>query len=669
MPVNLKRKMETTECTECTEITEALEGAPFIPKVRLGFLNNHSKSVYSVYSVVLISESRINEPEWPVMVGGRRSYGKHAMKRFLFILMGWLASVSLSLADDLSPWPSAVPGWHAPTAGGHPRLFFRKADLPALRQKARTPEGQAIVKRLRLLLNGGNGETMPTVFPKATAAYQNVDKNLPVGAYTLWHGAGYGLLFQLTGDQKYAALGRESVEKAMAGVRDRDDRYALVNPGGFLRAGPSVGAIAMAYDLCYDGWDEEFRRKVAVTLQHYDGGHTGRDGSGQMTMERLALKPQMHPGSNHWGMEVGGAAQALLAIMNDPGVDMEKLQPMLNANIQCLLRNLTQGFGDGGFFAEGDGTGSMSSHIAFLSGLQAWKIAGGKDFIAPRPNVPWLTLKWAFLTVPTGKNPLNLRDGFPERGAYPHNIWERTALSGAGYFAFGFGCLPGDYQPGLLWFYNHHLKAADDKAGTPCDTTSVYPHDAVLAFINWPVGLPERNPGDVMPHAYRDTKWGFYAWRNRWQDQDDTVISILTRTAKGNYAVRAETALTIWSEGQRLKWGNINGGFTGTYQPTRNGSTVLTTGDGGCLAIDFSHASGLDTLLVLTGPGATGSMDGKRAKAVTVSVGEVKYSVLMLSANGQFPEPKADGDRLAVGGQAIGVRDGRLVLTKQTGKP
>jgi len=50
------------------EITEALEGAPFIPKVRLGFLNNHSKSVYSVYSVVLISESRMigGNPPFPL---------------------------------------------------------------------------------------------------------------------------------------------------------------------------------------------------------------------------------------------------------------------------------------------------------------------------------------------------------------------------------------------------------------------------------------------------------------------------------------------------------------------------------------------------------------------------------------------------------------------------
>jgi hypothetical protein len=30
---------------------------------------------------------------------------------------------------------------------------------------------------------------------------------------------------------------------------------------------PSLGAVAMGYDLCYDGWDEAFRLKVAKAIQ------------------------------------------------------------------------------------------------------------------------------------------------------------------------------------------------------------------------------------------------------------------------------------------------------------------------------------------------------------------------------------------------------------------
>ena len=137
-----------------------------------------------------------------------------------------------------APWPASVKGFVAPKAGEHPRLFFRKSELPRIKKRAETAEGKAIVKRLRFLLNGGDGESMPAIFNKSGKAYEGKTKEPPVGkTYTLWHGAGFGMLYQLTGDKKYADLGRQCVEKALSGQRDRDDRYSWVKPGGALRAG------------------------------------------------------------------------------------------------------------------------------------------------------------------------------------------------------------------------------------------------------------------------------------------------------------------------------------------------------------------------------------------------------------------------------------------------
>jgi hypothetical protein len=492
---------------------------------------------------------------------------------------------------------------------------------------------------------------MPTARrdPKAPFGDKTAPIPQPEGAYTISHAAGFGLLYQITGDKKYADLGRQCFEWAFDGVRDRDDkgRYGWKGSSGALRAGPTIGWYAVGYDLCSDGWEPAFREKVAKAFADYNEGQW-------CSLPELAKGARQFPGSNHWGMEIGGAALALLAIMNDPGVDMQRLRPLLDANAKTMIRNMTEGFGDGGFFAEGDGTGSMSSHIVFLSALQAWRTAGGKDFITPRPNAMWLTLKWPFLTLPTGKDPLNLRDGFPERGDYPHNIWAREGLSGAGYFALGFGALPDLHKPGMLWWYNQHLKAADDKAGKPCDTVSVYPHDSVMALINWPFGAQPKNPTGVWPHAYRDTKWHFYAWRNRWQDKDDTVISILTRGSKGNMGAAGENTLTVWSQGKRLKWGTIKG-FTGEYAPKPDGSTILLTGDGSCLAIDFSQASGQDALLALAGPGApaTGALD----------VAGTRVALLLLG-QGKAPEPQVQGNSIAVGNQTISVDAGKLSLAK-----
>ncbi|MFW6161313.1 MAG: hypothetical protein ACODAJ_01005, partial [Planctomycetota bacterium] len=178
----------------------------------------------------------------------------------------WAKGITRLAEEDDRPWFAHVEGHKPPAPGEHPRLLFRESDVPALREKAKTPEGRAILKRLRYLLDGGDGETMTTVFSKATHAYmgggyKNTVVNKP-GVYTFSHVAGYGLLYQLTGDRKYAEFGRQCFEKALAGVRDRDDRYSFRKPGGALRAGPVVGWYAVGYDLCYDGWDAATREKL-----------------------------------------------------------------------------------------------------------------------------------------------------------------------------------------------------------------------------------------------------------------------------------------------------------------------------------------------------------------------------------------------------------------------
>jgi hypothetical protein len=353
-------------------------------------------------------------------------------------------------------------------------------------------------------------------------------------------------------------------------------------------------------------------------------------------------------------MQVGGAALALLAIMDDPGVDMAKIGALLEASQVSMIVNMTQGFGDGGFFAEGDGTGSMSSHIAFLPALQAWKVAAGKDFWAPRPNARWMALKWIFLTVPTG-NKADLRKDFPERGAYPHNIWGRNDLSGAGYFSVPFGLATDDQKAALLWFYDQHLRAVDEKNHTPLDAATPYPHHTILSFVNWPLGLKPEDPGQVIPHAYRDTKWRFYAWRNRWQDENDVVISILTQASRGNMGAAADKSLVVWGMGKKMKWGTISGGFKGDYRPAADGSTVLTTGDGSSLAIDFSKASGADAMLVMTGPGAPPEN--------RVETGGKAFSFLFLT-KGAPPTPRAHGDTVIVGGQTVSFQGDRIVLGK-----
>jgi len=71
-----------------------------------------------------------------------------------------------------------------------------------------------------------------------------------------------------------------------------------------LRAGPVLGWTAIGYDLCYDGWDEDFRKKVCVALANYDEG--GKRNDINLVKLTEGTKP---PGSNHYGMQVVGGEE------------------------------------------------------------------------------------------------------------------------------------------------------------------------------------------------------------------------------------------------------------------------------------------------------------------------------------------------------------------------
>ena len=565
--------------------------------------------------------------------------------RFIAGAVALAALAAVTVADE--PWPKDIPGHTPVKAGEHPRLLFRESDLPALREKAKTPEGQAILKRLRIVLNGGDGKTMPGSMGDGPGDGSGFKHPGAGGTFTISHVAGYGLLYQLTGEQIYADLGRKAMDAALAGYRGSDKRYSFKNPSGALRAGPSLGWYAVGYDLCYDGWDEDYRTKIGKAIANYNEGSN-------MSLPELVRGSRHRPASNHWGMQVGGGAMAMMAVLLDPGVDDGSMAELIDDSSKAMVRNLTEGFGDGGYFAEGDGTGSMSSHIIFLQALQAWRNVLGKDFITPRPNAQWTHLRWILGTViDDGKPKFHSRDG------YPHNVWDRDGLSGGAYFGIGFGVATPAQKAGYLWFYNHYLKANDEEAGTPFDTPGPYPHQSVLAFVNWPVGLQAVNPAHCMPRASVDRRFGYCMFRNEWKDENDIVITVLAKRPRSHTKPQEIGPLWITAFGRDSRWGRLSGDIK-HFEVKQDGSAVVTTADGTSLAVDFSGNSGVEGMLVMTGPGAPKDGDA------TVTAGGTTYSIKYLT-RGKSPKPEVQGDKIAVGEQTISFKDGHIVLGNTSG--
>ena len=482
-------------------------------------------------------------------------------------------------AATFEKWAQPVEGYEAPKPGEHPRLFFRKSDVPKLREKAQTPEGKAIVQRLRYLLNGSDGESLATVYSEADKPYDEDAKRIfrEPGAFTITHPVGYGMLYQLTGEQKYADLARQSLDKLFEGQRDKDDRYAWVNAGGQLREGPVVGWVAAAYDLNYDGWPEDYRRMVLGKIQGGEGDEGARFTSDQegsdVNLRRLVFKPRHMAPSNHWGAQVGGAGLALLATMGDPGSDEEFVKRAMAEVKGNAIRNLTEGFGTAGYFAEGPGPSHVASNSAFVPFLQALRVAGGED-LTHVPNAYWITMRWPHEIVSRDGEPV-----YPVRpfkgNSYGHpELLHGSQLQGmthGGWFSQGMGAVPEEMVPALLWSYQTFVKEATrgegegGEGGAPMGSfDATYPHHAVLALVNWPEGGKATNPNEVLPQARFDSVHGYAAFRNRWQDKNDTVVTAWTKTGPTGWIGRKQDAafnpILVYGGGEAIQLGAMVGG-------------------------------------------------------------------------------------------------------------
>ncbi|MEQ8879218.1 MAG: hypothetical protein RLQ12_06275 [Cyclobacteriaceae bacterium] len=136
----------------------------------------------------------------------------------------------------------------------HPRLFFKTEDIQTLRFKAKSEAGSLIIDQLRERLSA-----------QKDALY--------LGSFA----AGHGLLYHLTGDQNEAEKAAEIVKMVikdeLSFMSDPDDPGSVTDivlwnsTYKAIYRTPNIMGVAMAYDFCYDAWEEHFRQSVARELE------------------------------------------------------------------------------------------------------------------------------------------------------------------------------------------------------------------------------------------------------------------------------------------------------------------------------------------------------------------------------------------------------------------
>lgn len=401
-------------------------------------------------------------------------------------------------------WPKPIANFQPVRPQEHPRLVFRSDELPALREKAKTPTGQAILAQLKRTL------------ARQTIYYEGY---VPNGGY---HAAGYCFLSLLNQDKQAAESAWQIVENSMK------------TPGKRLfEQGPIVAGVAIAYDLCYNTWSKEHLKKVTRWL------------AGQSVWLLEGDTPKRGWNSNDWSnwsaraRSAGGLAA--LAILYEPDeffsrfLDVRRLSKIAERRI---ARYLTIAVGDRAFGTEGDHYTTEPWVLSLLPYLQAYRNVVGKDLVKGS-NAEWFLAQYMMRIVERG-NELAV----PTYG-------RSRRYAGESIFALGMGTVPERFLPGVKWMFGRHFGMEGNKTFGISS-----PYEAAFVLKGYREDISAKNPGEILDRVLADEQKGFYVFRNQWQDSKDFVASIYLKRQplRGSWSFPDVGSFRIWGLGGR--WAN-----------------------------------------------------------------------------------------------------------------
>jgi hypothetical protein len=430
-------------------------------------------------------------------------------------------------------WWRPLPNFKEVHKGEHPRLIFRKSERDEIRRRAQTPEGKAIIRRLHDVLD------KEAARPKL--------RSMPA--------AGYGLAYQITGDVRYAARARRALEETVLA-----DFEGLVQD---IHYGPYALGAAIAFDFCYDAWDDGFRSSMVDWLAN----RIGELEAGMVEGKSMSgFNP--NPWSNHNAIRVAAAGTAALAILKEDGTDTEKLEKLVYYAARDIRRHFLYGLGETGWFMEGEFYKKMTWNAGPGHFAQAYRKVTGGDMLAERTGAFTILGEW-METPPSDSAP-----AFEVGDGQTSGLWPAGLVT-----------VPPEYRPAVRWLYDRTFGLKGDR------TFGIgWAYEAAYVLANYPFDSPAQPPGLVLPWAAPDFRKGHWIFRRPWRDAGDTllVLHLNSESWRGcHYERIGETgALRLWALGKSWLSGvslidagisnSFLGGETTFFEADDNGKAQLT---------------------------------------------------------------------------------------------
>jgi hypothetical protein len=363
-------------------------------------------------------------------------------------------------------WMADAGAYKKLTPADHPRLIFRKSDLPMLRKRMETPEGKAIFDRILSTAKGRGA--------RGTA-----------GKLNAYPAAGLGVAYQLTGDKAYAEQAKAIMEAVMplrsAGRQD-------------IHYGPYALGSAIAYDCCYDAWEPAFRQKVTDWL-----AQGVRDLASGTNIGTFAPNPW----HNHNGVRIGGCGTAAIALLGEKDADGKEiagLEGIIHNNARDARRYFEfGGLGASGWCLEGGFYKTMTWNSGPGHLAQAYRSALGGELFAGQPAAWAILGEW-------------MAGGGPSAGGGETAGLPPTALP----------CVDKALLPGVRYLY-------DETFGLKGNKTFGFDfafHGAYVLMC-YPFDTPAVEPAKSLPWCAPDPVQGHWIFRKPWTGSNEDMLLVL----------------------------------------------------------------------------------------------------------------------------------------------
>lgn len=369
----------------------------------------------------------------------------------------------------------------------HPRLFVDEKRIDQIQNAIQVPNShhQQAFK-----------EVKNRVDQKDWRIYRHSETNWNYARSYLAREAAF--LYLITNQREYAQI----AYNAIVSIYENPDPDNRLPDKGYGLSRATVGRnISIAYDWAYQGLTtvqrDYIKEKINLALDVW------------LSYQHANLRNPLM--ASNWVAVCRGGELVMMLAIHEEENRAERYKQLK----EWLKTHLANGYGELGLSQEGIGYTGYAG-IFLLPAVYALRSVGDTEldsYIDQRNFGKLIMYAGAFFM-----------DEHSERHFLQSGV-SHSGIIDEGWASLLLGLVSPRQLPFYRYFYDHHMGV--NAVGTPGEKFDERRGATVWALIYYPESAPSFNPTGIYPASIHDYKRGASFFRNRWQDENDILLSIM----------------------------------------------------------------------------------------------------------------------------------------------